>query len=42
MAFLIIIVSRAPLSLRLQAERARGEQTAGSRDFGGAEAPPFP
>jgi hypothetical protein len=40
-AFLIIAVSRAPRSLRPQAARGTGPTEGGSRDFGGAEAPPF-
>ena len=40
-AFLIIPVSRAPRSLRLQAARGAGRTKGWSRDFGGAEAPPF-
>ncbi len=40
-AFLIIPVLRAPRSLRLQAARGAERTEGRSRDFGGAEAPPF-
>jgi hypothetical protein len=40
-AFLIIPASRVPSSLQPQAARDTGPTESGSRDFGGAEAPPF-